>query len=215
MASLSDFPAARVTRWLAALAGGLLALHLLLQIVEHFGGGVHYLILDRFNVDVEDSFPTWYSSATLLACAGLLAAIARRRRGDPFARHWWVLSLTFVALSIDETVGLHETLNTVSSIGWTGPAAIAVALFGIGFLRFLRHLPQSARRGFIIAGLCYVGGAIGIEQALGWLGGKTHLESFAYALWSAAEEGAEMAGVLIFLYSLLRLLEDDPATSPR
>jgi hypothetical protein len=194
-----------VIRCLGGIAAVLIGMHFLLQGIEHFGGGVHYLLLDLFNVDVEDSFPTWYSAALLLACAGLLADLARHPSRDRFRRHWRALAIVFLALSADEIAGVHETLNTVLPFPWTLPAAIALVVFGLAYTGFLRAQDPRTRRAFLIAAAIYVGGAVGIEQALGWFGGSTHQESFAFALWSGAEESAELLGVLVFLYHLLRL----------
>lgn len=202
----------RITRWFAGTAGILIAAHLTLQIIEHFGGGVSWLILDRFNVDVEESFPTWFSSAALLLCAVLLGIVAHHRRTERFARHWWGLALGFVALSADEIVGVHEALNTALSFPWTIPAAIATALAGLAYLPFLRHLDRSTRRRFILAGIIYVGGAVGIEQVQEWF--VSDADSFAYALWTAAEEGAEMAGTVLLLGTLFRLLEQESGRAP-
>jgi len=191
----------------------LIAVHLVLQIMEHFGGGVDTLILDLFDVDREDTFPTWFSSSALLICAALLGIIALQRRGQRFSRHWLTLALMFVALSADEIAGIHETFNMVSPVPWTIPAGIATLLVGLAYLRFLNSLDRSTRHRFILAGILYVGGAVGIEQFQAWFV-QADVDSFAYAIWSAAEEGAEMAGVVVFLGALLRLLDETGGRAP-
>jgi hypothetical protein len=142
----------------------------------------------------------------------LLGIVAHRRRSERFSRHWLALALVFVGLSADEIAGVHEALNTGLSFPWTIPAAIATALVGLLYLAFLAHLDRSTRRRFILAGILYVGGAVGIEQIQEWF--VTDTDSFAYALWTAAEEGAEMAGAVLLLGTLLRLLEQEAGRAP-
>lgn len=203
----------RITRWFAWIAGLLIAAHLTLQVVEHFGGGMDTLILDLFDVDREDTFPTWFSSSALLTCAALLGVIAQQRRGERFARHWLAMALMFVALSADEIAGIHEAFNTVSPVPWTLPAAIATLVVGLAYLPFLAHLERPIRRRLILAGILYVGGAVVIEQVQAWFI-QADTDSFAYAIWSAAEEGAEMAGAVLFLGALFRLLEEAGGRAP-
>lgn len=67
-----------------------------------------------FHLDQEGNLPTWFSSALLLAVAGV-AAWAHRLEGrnTPKVGGRWVwlfVSALFVALSADETASLHERL---------------------------------------------------------------------------------------------------------
>jgi hypothetical protein len=91
-----------------------------------------------------------------------------------------------------------------------------IALFvGVTYLRFLRVLPPAARRGFVVAGTCYVGGALGMEMVGAWLvsaeGLALQLDGWqdrgdfpvTYALAVALEEGLEMFGLILFLRALL------------
>ena len=110
-------------------------------------------IVGFFSLSYEQNLPTWFSTCMLFACAVLLALIATgaRRGEDPFARHWTVLAITFLFLSVDEFVSLHENLSGwfdtggVLYFGWVIPAAVFVTLFGLSYLRFLGQLPRSLR----------------------------------------------------------------------
>jgi hypothetical protein len=162
----------------------------------------------------EDNLPTWLSACLLFSCAVLLALIARdeRLRGSRWVRHWWVLSLIFLYISLDETAGLHENANHwfrlpgIFYFGWVIPAAILVAIVGLSYLRFLAALPERTRWQFIRAGAVYVGGALGVELVLAWWTDLAGDKNFVYALIDLVEESMEMIGASLFLLSLLEFL---------
>src|SRR4051812_17733232 len=69
-----------------------------------------------FDVDAEQSIPTWFSSLNLAIAAGLLFWViqALRARGETkFRWHWLVLAVGFVAMSIDEEISFHEFTSPV------------------------------------------------------------------------------------------------------
>jgi len=172
-------------------------------------------IANLFLLDWEQNVPTLFSTLMLLACALLLAAIARARRGEPYARHWIVLSIVFSLLSLDEYASLHEAaVDRVRSLldirggplffAWVIPGALLGAAFGVAFLPFLRALPRATLRRFAIAAVLFVGGAIGFEMigsARFAVTGTT--KDWAYIVASTLEEGLEMIGAATFLSALL------------
>ncbi|MGQ0703855.1 MAG: hypothetical protein ACT4PM_12050 [Gemmatimonadales bacterium] len=190
----------------------LVVLHLSLQAISHWAGGMDQLVLDRFNVDVEGSFPTWYSSALLLVAGLLLAAIAWDHRGARFSGHWWGLASIFFLLSAEEIAGIHELVN--ERLPWTIPGVILVVLLGLLFFRFLSELPSRTRRLFVLSGAVYVAGALGLEQATAWDADAYDLTSFRYAVWAATEEGFEMMGVVLFVYALLDFIRAGGLADP-
>ena len=170
------------------------------------------------NVNHEGNIPAWYSSALLLACAGVIAIIARleRARGARYARHWTGLALIFGLLSLDETAAIHEklTIPLQEATGATGflyfswviVGAGLVLVVGLIYLRFVLALPASTRRLVILAGLLYVGGALGVEaiSANRWVqdGGA----SLAFSAIGTLEELCEMLGTVTLLYAMLGYL---------
>ena len=159
-----------------------------------------------FSLSFEGNLPTWYSSALLLGCGILLAAIAARAASH--RRHWGLLAGVFVYMSLDEVATLHERLNGlvelggVLTFGWVIPAALVVAALGIAYLPFLRALPATTRRRFIVAGAIYVGGALLMELPLGlWTSGHGD-ENLGYVLIDFVEETMEMTGATLFLLAL-------------
>jgi hypothetical protein len=144
----------------------------------------------------------------------VLAIIAsdERRRGSRWVRHWWALSLIFFYISLDELSSLHENANHwfalggILYFGWVIPAGIAVAVVGLSYLRFLAALPARARRGFLVAGAFYVGGALGVELILAYWTDVVGDKNFGYSLIDLVEESMEMIGASLFLLALLEYL---------
>ncbi len=196
---------------LAALS--CVARYLLVTIPPDSYRGVREICL-RFDLDRENTLPAWYASMTLLACGGLFgltAALQPKRKA--FRLHWFILAATFVYLAIDESASLHEILivplrrrldaGGLLYFAWVIPGAVAVALFGLSYLRFLFHLPRRTAKLLIAAGATFVGGALGLELFGGALAEAEGLMSFRYTLMMTAEEMLEMGGVVVLVYALL------------
>lgn len=179
----------------------------------------------------ENTIPTWFSSAQLLLCSLLLAAIAlaQSRRGGPYGRHWGALSVIFALFSLDEAASIHEALGKqlerllgttagfepgglVSSF-WVVPAAALALVVLVAYLGFIAHLPRTTRRLFLFAGALFLSGALGMEmleaQVVSAYGGEAGLEGarglpkVAVGLLTSVEELLEMLGVAVSVYALL------------
>jgi hypothetical protein len=170
-----------------------------------------------FSLSEEKNFPTWWSSTLLLACGVVLWGIARTktRQAGEFKRHWAALAVIFCYMSIDELVEIHEWLGSIPGIhelsgvafyGWVVPVGILVAVFALSYLKFVVHLPPATRRKVVLAGVIYVGGALGIELILGAFADQHGEDSFAWTMISWVEEMLEMMGSSLFLYALLEYL---------
>ncbi|HEX6924568.1 MAG TPA: hypothetical protein VF167_04035 [Longimicrobiaceae bacterium] len=175
--------------------------------------------VDLFSLNGEANVPSWFASICLLLCAQLLAVVAvgAKRSGDRWWKHWLGLAGLFVLLSLDEIASLHELaddpVREVLGVGgllywaWVVPGMLFVALVGLIHVRFVLSLPGSIRNLFILSAALYVGGAIGVEMPGGaWFEG--HGRDMVYALLWTIEETLEMLGVTMFMYALLRHLED-------
>jgi hypothetical protein len=192
-------------RALAAGAAALVLLHVAVMLVHYRVAEIPWLIRSLFDLDEEQSFGTWFSVALLLLAACLLHLHARERRaaGDRWARAWSALGWGFLLLSVDELVGLHETLNTVLDLSWVAPGAALVALVGLRLVPFLRQLPRRTLVLFLASGGIYLSGALGVELATEPMERQGRLDTLEYNLSTAAEEGLEMGGVILFLHGLL------------
>ena len=179
-------------------------------------------LISLFDLNGEGNIPSWWATSTLLGCAGLLALIAvlKRSERDRWARHWGLLSLLLVCLSLDETAQLHEHVGlSLRSridasvpfyyVAWVLPALAAVALVGLSLLGFLRHLPPKTRRLWLLAGIVFVGSSVGVEMVAGRLAEQRGTwNSFGGALFNGLEEFGEMFGVALFAYSAVAYLRE-------
>jgi hypothetical protein len=175
-------------------------------------------IVRWFYVDGERLFPTTFSSAILLYSACLLAVIAYRkwRSSGPYTLHWWVLSIIFVYLAMDESasrifhVKLHEEAFDflIPAFGihfihfWVIPVSLLLLVFLLFFLRFLHDLAPRYRRLFIASGAVYVAGALGLEAAGGLYAEWDKKAGFVYQLLVHLEETCEMMGIVLYIYTL-------------
>lgn len=189
--------------------------YLLENVLSSNTGGIIPLLIDLFSVNAEETIPTWYATLLLFASAMLLVfiAAAKRAKRDPYTGYWIGLAVIFFYLSMDEGAAIHEiladplqtTFNTTGylAFGWQIVFVPLVILFVLFYLRFLFHLPSRTRNLFVLAGLLYVGGAVGFESisANQWYvdGGI----SFSYLAIATVEELLEMVGIVTFIYALL------------
>lgn len=208
-----QIPRARVTSFLVLVVLVLLTNHVMLQFFHYQWEAGHWVLRDLFDVDIEENFPTCYSAFALLCSAGLLYAVACRkaRENDRFTRHWFGLMLGFLAMSVDEIAGMHEALNTVTDFPWTIPAACVLLVVAALYVKFLLHLPLPTRVGFLLSGMLFAGGAVGVEHATDWYLENHSMDTLGYNLLTALEEGLEMFGVILFINILLGYM--DPGTT--
>ena len=214
----------KVLRWLMACIIFLVTASVVVKIVtaQHPSKSLNKL----FNMDEEGNIPTYFSSAILLLSAGLVLLIARekRRLQDAFTRQWFGLALTFLLLSLDETVSMHEYftyyLHThlgghgASQTSWAALGAVLVAGFGLVYLRFLLALPSPTRIRMAVAGVVYVLGALGFEYLGGRIINATSDHSLLYQICSTMEESLEMLGVYLFIRTLLLYMAEEMHAAP-
>lgn len=211
----------RVVKVLGGVICILLSFSLIGQYSGHFLGHGRLLgFVPQFNIDTEPNIPTAFSSLLLLSASLLLGVIARlaSEKKAPFRRYWAVLALIFAYLSIDEYAMLHETLtgpmrDYLGADGllyytWVVPAMGLLALFAVAYARFFWHLPPRWKLLFAASGITYVSGALGCELIGGWYVSQYSAYHFTYDLIVTAEEGLEMAGASLFVYTLLEYLRE-------
>ncbi|OHV85165.1 hypothetical protein [Ensifer sp. LCM 4579] len=167
------------------------------------------------DVDSEDSAFTWlsvvatYSAAWLLLRAGNQAAA----RGSAFRWHWYFLAALFLLVSFDEFAGIHEKISAALAsridntgllyFAWAAPFGV-ISLVGLAaFIPFVRSFPPRLAILLLLSAAAYLGGAVGFEMIGGSVAEVQGIESIRYRVLTNAEEGLEIAGVLIFIYVLL------------
>jgi hypothetical protein len=225
-------PAAKVALALLGVAGLLIALSL----ATHYGAyraevarpgsaqvAAWKAVMRLFDVNSEHNVPSWFSSMLLIGCAlvaAILAALTRRAGGRD-ARYWAALAAVLSLLSLDEAAALHERLGGPAAevlgaatrgalhFAWVVPGVVLALVVGLAFLRFVLRLPRSTRRLVVAAAALYLTGAAALE-AVGGMVLEAQGHRAMYLLVTAAEEGLEMAGAVLLLYAILRLLRLRP-----
>ena len=171
-------------------------------------------IVEFLSLSYEANLPTWFTVAQLIVCAVMMIGIAeaRRRERGPHVFHWWLLALSFLYISLDELVQLHEEMSAWLDLGgvlyfsWIVPAAVLLLFWLSFFVRFLIELPQLTRNRFLVSGALYVTGALVFEIPLGWWTEQHGDENLVYALIDFIEEALEIGAISLFIYSLVEYL---------
>lgn len=216
MTTLSD---KRIVRIMGATVAFLTVASVLGQISRFYFGHDHvHGLVELFDLDGEANIPTWYQSVTLLFAALLLLIIGRieERHGHKGVLYWKGLSFIFLLMSIDEAASMHERIGALVHdkthaggllyFSWVILGAPFVVMVGIAYWRFLWRLPRPTALRFLVAGIVYVGGALGVE-ALGGRWAETHGQNNpTFAAFATIEELMEMLGILQFVSSLLGYL---------
>ncbi len=219
-----SLPIGNITRILILIAFFLAVQSITGRYVEDYAGdnASHFLseTVRLFNINRETSVPTWYASSLLLVAGGVLGIVAHTKytNREPYRRHWLGLALIFVYLSLDEGAVIHEIFTDPVQMLFdsSGPLYFAwvivviplLVLFGLVYFRFWLNLPPRTRALFCLAGVIYVGGALGIEMIGSnkwYVDGGT---SLVYSAIGTLEEFCEMLGVITLIYAVAKYLAD-------
>jgi hypothetical protein len=182
--------------------------------------GEHKPIVVWFDLDEELNFPSYYSTVSLLFCSSLLAVIAfAKSKNSERYLYWFGLAVIFLFLSMDESIGLHESLkskvqialNTSESFhsAWVIPYSIALIIFLLVYVKFLFNLPVKTRILFLIAGSVYVSGAVGMELIREFYS-KLYADNITFTIIIITiEELLEMTGIVVFIYALMSYIDSE------
>jgi hypothetical protein len=209
----------QVRRWLLGVLALLLLAHIAGQFSEHILDKPNLKgFVPRTNMNGELSIPTLVSTLLLTACAMLLALITlhAHRTGDRYTRWWGGLVIAFLYVAADEAVALHEaTIDPIRDLlgvtegwlffAWVIPAGVLLLLMALLYRSLLFSLPATTRNQFILAGILFAAGALGVELISGWYL-SVRGDSFTYELIGALEEALELLGIITFLTALLAYL---------
>jgi hypothetical protein len=180
-------------------------------------------LVPLFYLDHERNLPTYFSVLLMLFAALLLAIIAvlNGKQRIPHVSKWAILSFGFLFMAYDEAFRVHEMLNLpvrkllgdgnlgVLYFAWTIPGIALVLVFGLFFMRFLLHLPARVRFRFLMSATLYLGGAIGVELIGGCYVELYGRQNLTYSMITTVEESLEIAGLIFFIWALLKYWADN------
>ena len=133
--------------------------------------------------------------------------------------YWLGLTILFLFLAIDEGAAIHEAVGSyferyINAEGflyfmWVVPYGIATVVLGLVYSKFVWELPKDIRAHFVMAGVIFLTGVLGVEM-LGAREADLHgTETVVYCLLYSLEEVLEMLGIILFIYALLSHLAQE------
>lgn len=182
-----------------------------------YNAGSLHKIVKIFSLDLELNVPNFFSTLNLLFAATLLAVITffKRKQNDSYLRYWAILAVGFLYMAFDEIASAHEKLiepmqallgkENLGALyfAWVVPIGFLVLFLAGFFFKFWLNLPPRARFSFLVAGVLYVGGAVGMELVGGRHFELYGSENLTYIILTTIEESLELAGVIVFIWALL------------
>ena len=184
---------------------------------NQLSGGLVWL----FDMNGEANVPALFSSGLWLLAAVLALAVGSSVRGygNDRTAAWTGMAFLFVFLALDEAVQVHERVGAVIDgraslsgffhYGWVFAGIGFLLTMGLVFLPLLLRLRPMFALLLVLSGAIFVSGALGIEM-LGAAVESGSMTSFPLRLnWTRAivlEEALEMTGVVLLIYTLLRML---------
>lgn len=172
-----------------------------------------------FDVGEETSVPTWFSSANiaLSAILALLIGIRDKTTNKTLGLYWIALAVILLGMSVDEVAAIHERANNLPRVfGFAAPldeghqwlvyGTIITIVVALVFIPFVRKISKDTALLLVLAAAVFVSGALGLEFAGSVMiaTGMAERGDFIYDLRRLLEEGAEMYGIAILNYCLLR-----------
>jgi hypothetical protein len=219
---------ARIAMVLAGVIFFLLTINLLIIYLHHVRGYEHLRgFIQGFYFDTEANIPSLYSAVAIVFCSVLLWLIGSlaSEKAKKRSSYWKFLSLIFILLAMDEFGSLHEFMiqplrgmmdrtsfdSDYLYFAWFIPYMVLLLLLGLVFLKFFVKLPSGTRWLFIVGGVVFLSGAVGMEMvggkywaAQGWAVDGSDNVDLTYALIITLEELLEMLGIVIFIYALTK-----------
>ena len=175
--------------------------------------------LSNFNLNDEFNAPAFFSSFILFYSAVLLGKITFLKRRDRYYYEWAGLSFTFFYLALDEAFSIHEGMkyarkilvldkdNALYNDAWVFIGMAFITVFLLIYLRFLKSLNKRVQSLFLLSAGIYILGALGLEIIGGYwefFQGKDFIHAFLVSI----EELLEMFGIILFINTLLGIIEE-------
>ena len=185
-----------------------------------------YGLIPLFNLNYEHNIPSFFSGCLFLISAVFLIQIWKvKKHYNKPQKIWILLAFLFVFLAYDELFKVHELLidpirNTWHTTGllyyaWFIVYGVGVLLLAVLFYPEWKRLNKKFQLLFSAAATTFMTGAIGFEMIGGAYYESINRETainrgdVISGVLYTIEESLEMAGLLIFIYSLMLLLEKE------
>lgn len=212
---------------LIALIGGLILIQCCLLVLVHiFGKPTVFGLVDAFDFGGESNITALVSTLLMLASAAMLAVTGNLAAKGADRLAWFLLAGVFIFLAVDEATMIHEfasaptrealSASWVPQLAWVLPYGAAMLVLAAILLPWFLRLDRPSQIRFVIAGLLFVGGAIGFElfesaQMHDILAANpdTVVEELQDPVIDSlilVEESLELAGVGLFLQTLVHRL---------
>jgi hypothetical protein len=181
-----------------------------------------YTIHKLFDLDKENTIPTWFASIQLFVTGGyilLIPGVIKREGKNPLQKiFYYLFGFAFIFLSMDEACSIHEKVNMViqghfpgfphfvNNYGhWVFPYLVALALFLILVRKPLLTMWKECRKeaALILGGIALVilGGIV--MEIIGFNFYYSESHKVFYRIEVVLEEFFEMAGVTLILYGFV------------
>lgn len=173
----------------------------------------------EFDVNTEANISTYYNVLILAIAAFLLFAVTALKNinKDKYRIEWAALAWVVLYFSMDDASVIHEKFSKYfkdwTDMGgffeykWVIVGIPVVLILAILFLRFWLHLETKFKILFLVSAGIYFTGSLGSELISGRWAYSNGTKNFTYALLTTFEEGLELGGVTLLIYSLLHYLE--------
>jgi drug/metabolite transporter superfamily protein YnfA len=169
-----------------------------------------------FHFNDEENLPTFFSSILLFFAAALFFIIGKlQSKASRNNGKWLLLGAVMLFLCLDESLQIHERVNTVTRSfikndvsgflfwAWILPYTILFVLVSLYFLKFYLQLPKKTKVLFFIAAALYFFGAVVIESIEGHFGKIYPSYHPIFVFTITIQELLEMVGVIVLIHALL------------
>lgn len=206
---------------LCALTLVLVTAHLALKYVSvqiyHEQHGFLFELSNRFDLNDEASVPQWFTQAIFIGIAAS-AFLAARVTGPKRARKlWYAVALIGLLLSLDDVATLHEfvlqtlhntffldTAPTFTKNSWFVLLPFVLAGLLWLLLNMIRNFPRGTVALFAFSSVVYICGAVIVDSFANTVAPRDFMNQ---GVLSAIEGGMQLLGSSLFLYAVIRHLE--------
>ena len=207
-------------KYLSIIAVSLVVANLFFNFVKYITGDrFFYGLVPLFQLSAEYNIPTFFSGGLFITSSVLLILIWKAFYINEKPQLIWLfLSALFLFLAFDELFKVHELLiepvrNSLGTSGflyfsWVIIYGAGVVIITLFVFPIWRRLYRKVKIWFAFSAITFLLGAIGFEMI-----GGAYFESverqgdLIYGILYTIEETLEMAGLIMFIYGLLILIQ--------